>query len=54
MQLDPEGTVLYWDGRLRDGTSADPGVYRVRAEAVMNDTAVTVLSPAFTIAEKEV
>ena len=54
MQLDPEGTVLYWDGRLRDGSSAEPGVYRVHAEAVMNDTTVTVLSSAFTIVDKEV
>ena len=49
MQMNPEGTVLYWDGRLKDGTAAEPGVYRVRAEAVMNDAAVTVISSAFTI-----
>lgn len=49
MQMNPEGTVLYWNGRLKDGAMAEPGVYRVRAEAVMNDTTVTVLSSAFTI-----
>ena len=49
MQMNPEGTVLYWDGQLKDGSFAAPGVYRVRAEAVMNDTTVTVLSSAFTI-----
>ena len=49
MQMNPEGTVLYWNGHLKDGTLASPGVYRVRAEAVMNDTTVTVISSAFTI-----
>ena len=49
MQMNPEGTVLYWDGRLKDGTAAEPGIYRVRAEAVMNDAAVTVISSAFII-----
>lgn len=49
MQLDPEGSVFYWDGRLRDGSPAAPGTYRVRAQAHMNDTSVTVLSSAFTI-----
>ena len=49
MQMNPEGTVLYWDGHLKDGTAAEPGIYRVRAEAVMNDAAVTVISSAFTI-----
>ena len=49
MQLTPQGTVLYWDGRLKDGSPAGAGVYRVRAQAVMNDVTVTVLSSAFTI-----
>lgn len=49
MQLSPQGTVLYWNGRLKDGTPADPGVYHVRVEAVMNDVSVTALSSAFTI-----
>lgn len=49
MQLTPQGTVLYWDGRLKDGSPAGAGVYRVRAQAVMNDVTVTVLLSAFTI-----
>jgi len=43
------GSVFYWDGRLKDGSMAPPGTYRVRAQANMNDTAVTVLSSAFSI-----
>jgi len=49
MQLKPEGSVFYWDGRLKDGSPAPSGVYRVRAQAHMNDAAVTVLSAAFVI-----
>ncbi len=49
MQLMPEGSVFYWDGTARNGEKAPPGVYRVRAQAHMNDTTVTVLSSAFTI-----
>ena len=48
-QLKPEGSVFYWDGRLKDGSPAPSGVYRVRAQAHMNDAAVTVLSAAFVI-----
>lgn len=43
------GSVFYWNGLLKDGTPVPPGSYRVRAQAYMNDTAVTVLSAAFTI-----
>ncbi len=49
MQLIPMGTVLYWDGALKNGSPAAPGVYRVRAQAMMNDTTVTVLSSTFTL-----
>ena len=49
MQITPEGSVFYWDGILRDGSKAESGTYRVRAQANMNDTTVTVLSSAFTI-----
>ncbi|MBR3874698.1 MAG: caspase family protein [Clostridia bacterium] len=49
MQITPAGSVFYWDGTLKDGSKAPAGVYRVRAQAHMNDTAVTVLSSAFTI-----
>ena len=43
------GSVFYWNGLLKDGTPVPPGRYRVRAQAYMNNTAVTVLSAAFTI-----
>jgi len=49
MQIDPAGSVFYWNGRLRDGSIAPGGTYRVRAQAHINDLAVTVLSSAFTI-----
>ncbi len=49
LQITPAGSVFYWDGRLKDGTPARPGTYRVRVQAHMNDTTVTVLSAALTI-----
>ena len=49
LQITPAGSVFYWDGLLKDGTPAAPGTYRVRAQAHMNDTTVTVLSATFTI-----
>ena len=49
LQMTPAGSVFYWNGLLKDGTPAAPGSYRVRVQAHMNDTTVTVLSAAFTI-----
>ena len=49
MQIEPAGSVFYWNGLLKDGSSAPPGTYRVRAQAHINDSTVTVLSSAFTI-----
>ena len=49
LQIMPAGSVFYWNGLLKDGTPAEPGTYRIRAQAHMNDTTVTVLSTAFTI-----
>ena len=49
LQIHPAGSVFYWDGLLKDGTPAAPGAYRIRVQAHMNDTSVTVLSAAFTI-----
>lgn len=49
LQIHPAGSVFYWDGLLKDGTPAAPGTYRIRAQAHMNNTTVTVLSAAFTI-----
>lgn len=49
LQVSPSGSVFYWNGMQRDGTPAKPGTYRVRAQAHLNDTSVTVLSSAFTV-----
>jgi len=49
MQIEPEGSVFYWNGRLKDGSPAPAGTYRVRAQAHINDSSATVLSTAFTI-----
>lgn len=49
MQMEPAGSVFYWDGRLKDGSFAGPGTYRVRAQATVNDKTVTVFSSAFTV-----
>ena len=49
LQTDPEGSVFYWNGLLKDGTPVPPGTYRIRVQAHMNDTAVTALSAAFTV-----
>jgi len=49
MQIDPAGSAFYWNGTLKDGSSAPPGEYRVRVQAHINDSTVTVLSSAFTI-----
>lgn len=49
LQITPSGSVFYWNGLRRDGTPAEPGTYRVRAQAHLNNTSITVLSSAFTI-----
>ena len=49
MQIDPAGSVFYWNGALKDGSFAPPGVYRVRVQAHIHDSTVTVLSSAFAI-----
>ena len=49
IQITPAGSVLYWDGTDRDGVPVEPGTYRVRAQAHMNDTSMTVWSSVFTI-----
>jgi len=49
MQITPAGSVFYWDGLLKDGSSVPAGTYRVRAQAHMNDSTATVLSYAFSI-----
>ena len=49
LQIDPDGSVFYWNGLLKDGSPIPPGTYRIRVQAHMNDTSVTALSAAFTI-----
>lgn len=49
MQIEPAGSVFYWDGKLKDGTRAEPGVYRVRVQAALNETTLTAFSDSFTI-----
>lgn len=49
MGLMPEGTTLYWDGKLKNGEAASPGKYRVRAQATLNDRTITVESDWFTL-----
>ena len=49
IQITPAGSVLYWDGTDRDGVPVEPGTYRVRAQAHMNDTSMTVWSSVFMI-----
>lgn len=48
-QMEPAGSVFYWDGTLKDGTAAPPGTYRARVQAYGNESSVTVLSSAFEI-----
>lgn len=48
-QMEPAGSVFYWDGTLKDGSAAPPGVYRARVQAYGNESTVTVLSSTFEI-----
>ncbi|MDD3334661.1 MAG: caspase family protein [Eubacteriales bacterium] len=49
MGLVPDGSVLYWDGRLKNGEPVPPGSYRVRAQATLNSETVTVESEWFEV-----
>lgn len=53
MQLEPEGSLFYWNGILKNGEYAEAGTYRVRAQAIMNDTTITVFSTEFEMKEEE-
>lgn len=48
-QLEPQGSVFYWDGTLKDGSAVPPGIYRVRVQAYGDTSTFTALSPAFQI-----
>ncbi|MBE5802094.1 MAG: CHAT domain-containing protein [Clostridiales bacterium] len=48
MQLIPEGSVFYWDGRTKDGQFLAPGTYRVQVEAYTNGQSVKTVSDPFT------
>lgn len=49
--LDPEGSVFYWDGRLKDGSNASPGTYTLKVTADVNGQSTTVISKPFTVYE---
>ena len=48
-QIEPEGSVLYWNGKLKSGEYAPMGAYRVRVQAVVNDATQTAYSDVFFI-----
>jgi len=43
------GSTLYWDGKLKDGTTAPAGTYRIRAQATLNDGTLTEYSEPFVL-----
>ena len=47
MQMAREGSVFYWDGKLKSGELAPAGRYRVQAQATVNGGKQTVLSEVF-------
>lgn len=47
MGLNPEGSVFYWDGRLKNGEQAPAGRYRVRVQATLNGSTITTESDFF-------
>lgn len=47
IQTERPGSVFYWNGRLKDGSRAAAGEYRVRAQATLNGRTVTVESDIF-------
>ena len=51
-RLVPEGTTLYWDGKLEDGTTAPPGRYMVCLRTSVGGTEYTVYSAYFTLNEE--
>ncbi len=51
-RLVPEGTTLYWDGKLEDGTTAPPGRYMVCVRTSVGGTEYTVYSAYFTLTEE--
>ena len=48
----PEGTTLYWDGKLDDGTTAPRGRYMICVQTSVGGTNYTVYSSYFTLAEE--
>ena len=49
MQLEPAGSVFYWDGTLKNGSTIESGTYRVRVEAYTNEQSTATLSQPITI-----
>lgn len=44
MQLTPQGSVFYWDGTLKDGSSLPEGTYRISVKAYSGDETAVALS----------
>ena len=51
-RLVPEGTTLYWDGKLEDGSAAPPGRYMVCVQTSVGGMNYTVYSAYFTLTEE--
>ncbi len=49
MQLEPPGSVFYWDGTLKNGQTIPPGEYRISVTAYTNDESVQTQSQLLTI-----
>lgn len=49
MGIPEGGTTLYWDGRGKDDSLVQPGVYRIRAQAVLSDGTITEVSETFVL-----
>lgn len=49
LQLHPEGSLFYWDGRDKHGKSVAAGEYRIRATGYLGGQSVTVESETITL-----
>lgn len=49
MQLEPAGSVFYWDGTLKNGQTIPPGTYRISVTAYTNDESAKLQSQPLTI-----
>lgn len=49
MQLEPAGSVFYWDGTLKNGQTIAPGTYRISVTAYTNEHSTKTESQPLTI-----